>query len=222
MRLSSSTTSRCGASSGSATAGPIIMSLPTSRSARPPRAIGLGNKTQHVVAAPSVDHGGEEGTRRLVRVGPEPGQSARDAFGLQAGELHGERFALRRDEQEAVAPVVWSLLLQHIALIHELLEHAPERLFGDAQSLQEIGDLHSGIAIDEMQHPVVRSPEPKLLEHVIGVGDEVPVGKEQKLDKVPDRLTLRASRELVVRCRTARSSRKNYVSHVDIFSIDCY
>ena len=139
-----------------------------------------------------VDHGGEEVARRLVRVRPEAGERARDPLGLQAGELHGELLALRRDEKEAVAAVVRPFLLHHVALVDQLLEHAPERLLGDAQDVEQVRDLHAGIAVDEMQHPVMRAAEAELLQHVVRIGDEVPVGKEQKLDQVPDRLALGA------------------------------
>src|SRR5262245_14087477 len=108
MRRSSSTTSRCGALSDSATAGPA-MSPPVAL-ARPACAIGPRNETQHAVAACIVDHRGEERPRRLVRVRPKPRESAGDALGLQAGQLHGKLFALWRDEQQAMPPVVRSLL----------------------------------------------------------------------------------------------------------------
>src|SRR5262245_26993608 len=113
MRRSSSTTSRCGASSGSASAGSAIMRS----SALAARAIGTRDETQHLVAAVAVDHRGEEVARGLVRVRPELGERARDALGLQSGKLHGELFALRRDKKEAVAPVVRPLLLHHVALV---------------------------------------------------------------------------------------------------------
>jgi hypothetical protein len=65
-------------------------------------------------------------------------------------------------------------------------------------------------------------PEVQFLQHVIGIGHEVPVGKEQKLDQVPGRLAFR-------RCHIGPGSAgnagilgKNYVSHVDIFLFDCY
>src|SRR5207248_7193217 len=98
MRRSSSTTSRCGASSGSATAGPTI--IPSRFSARPACAIGPGNEAQHALAAFVVDHGGKKRARRLVRGRPKAGERAHDAFGLQARKLHRELLALRSDEKE--------------------------------------------------------------------------------------------------------------------------
>src|SRR5437763_1760959 len=129
MRRSSSTTSRCGASSGSASAASAILVLRfrihrTSPSTLPARAVGLGDKTQNLVAAAAIDHRCEEVARRLVRVRAETGKRARDPLGLQACELHGELFALRRDEKEAVAAVVRSFLLHHVAFVDELLEDA--------------------------------------------------------------------------------------------------
>ena len=47
----------------------------------------------------------------LMRARAEAGERARDAFGLQAGKLHGELFALRRDVKQAVAAIVRPLLL---------------------------------------------------------------------------------------------------------------
>src|SRR6185369_13201633 len=220
MRRSSSTTNRCGASSGSATAGPAINSPPVS--ARPARAIRPGNEAQHALAAFLVDHRGEEGARCLMRVRPEAGERARDALGLQPGEFHRELLALRRNEEKAMAAVVRPFLLHHIALIDELLEHPSERLLGDAQGLQEVGDLHARIAIDEMQHAVVRPPEAEFLQDVIRIRDKVPVGKEQKLDQIPDRLALGRPRNIRGGRRARAGLRKNYVSHVDIFLSVCY
>src|SRR5262249_38729115 len=103
MRRSSSTTRRCGASSGSATAGQTIGSL---CSALPACAVGPGDEAQHRVAAVGIDHGGEKRARLLVRLRAEAGERTGDALGLQAGELHGELLTLGRDEKKAVAPVV--------------------------------------------------------------------------------------------------------------------
>src|ERR1043166_780888 len=116
MRRSSSTTSRCGALSGSASAGSAI--VPPSAL---PRAVRPGDEAQHGVAAVRIDHRGEEVARRLMRVRTERGQCARDAFGLQAGKLHGELFALRGDEKEAMPTVVRAFLLQHVAFVDQLL-----------------------------------------------------------------------------------------------------
>src|SRR4051812_7577554 len=121
MRRSSSTTSRCGASSASATAGPTI--IPPFASSWPARAIGRRNKAQHALAAVIVEHRGEKRARGFMRVRAEAGKRLRDAFGLQPCEIHRELLALGRNEQETMAAVVRTFLLQHIAFIDELLEH---------------------------------------------------------------------------------------------------
>ena len=120
--------------------------------------------------------------------GPELGQRARDARGLQSRELHGERLAFRRNVEQALAAVIGALLLHHIALVDELLEHAAERLLGDLENVEQFRNFHAGIAVDEMQHPVVRASEAELRQHVVGIAGEVAIGEEQQLDDVPDGL----------------------------------
>jgi hypothetical protein len=78
--------------------------------------------------------------------------------------------------------------LQHIVLVHELLQHAAQRLFGDFENIEKVGHFHSGMAGDEMQDAVVRAPEAEFGERLIGIADEVAIGEEQKLDQVPYRL----------------------------------
>src|SRR4051812_41659933 len=104
-----------------------------------------------------------------MRVGSETGKRARDALSLQTRELHRELLTLGRNEQETMPAVVRPFFLQHVTFINELLENAPERLLGDAQRLQKVGDLHSRIAIDEMQHTVMRPAEAEFFQHVVGL-----------------------------------------------------
>ena len=128
----------------------------------------------------------------IAGAGTELGERAGDPLGLQAGKLHRQRLALRRDVEQPLAAVVRALLLHHVALVDQLLEHAAERLLGDLQDVEQVGDLHARIAVDEMQHAVVRAAEAELGQHLVGVADEVAVGEEQELDEVPDRLARRA------------------------------
>ena len=67
----------------------------------------------------------------------------RDPRGLQTGKLHRQRSRPWRDVEQALAAVVGAFLLHHIALVDELLEHAAERLLGDLQDVEELGDLHA-------------------------------------------------------------------------------
>ena len=85
-----------------------------------------------------------------------------------------------------------ALLLHDVALVDQLLEHAAERLLGDLQDIEQLGDLHARIAVDEMQHAVVRAAEAELGQHLVGIADEVAIGEEQELDEVPARLAVPA------------------------------
>ncbi len=104
---------------------------------------------------------------------------------MQSGQLHRQRFTLRRDKEQPLAAIIRARPLLDIALVDQLLEDAAERLLGDLEDIQEFRDLHSGIAIDEMQDPVVRAAKPELLEHFVRIADEIPIGEEQKFDNIP-------------------------------------
>ena len=112
----------------------------------------------------------------------------------------------------------------HVAFVDQLLEHAAERLLGDAQDIEQLRDLHARIAVDEMQHPVMRAAETELA-----------------AAPRPDRRRSRDRRRTAARscprsARGAAGGRRSspgepvarsqgcgiYVSHVDIFWFDCY
>ena len=112
----------------------------------------------------------------------------------KAGKLERQRLAFRRHVEQALAAVLRALLLHHVALVDELLEHAAERLLGDVEDVEQVGNLHAGIAVDEMQHPVMGAAEAELVQHLVGIADEIAIGEEQKLDDVPDRLGRRGRR----------------------------
>jgi len=65
-----------------------------------------------------------------------------------------------------------------------LLEDAAERLLGDLEHVEQFGDLHAGIAIDEMQHAMMGAAEVELLQHLVGVADEIAIGEEQQFDQI--------------------------------------
>ena len=106
-------------------------------------------------------------------------------IGLQAREFADQRLALGGGEKKALPPVVIAGLLHDIPFVEQLLEHPSQRLLGDAQHVEQIGDLQAGIAVDEMHHPVMRAPESEGLELMVGVADEIPIGEEQELDDIP-------------------------------------
>ena len=204
MRRSSSTTSRWGASSGRA-ADTVVMARIPWRSAAVAHAHRAG--VRRARSARAMNRSTESRWSALIMAvrsrqaascafGPSSRQRARDAHRLQPGELHRQRLAFGRDVEQALPAVVRALLLHHVALVDELLEHATERLLGDLQDVEQLRDLHAGIAVDEMQHAVVGAPEAELRQHVVGIADEVAIGEEQELDDVPDRLVRHVPRGL--------------------------
>ena len=165
-------------------------------------AVGMRDQAQHAVAVLGIDHAGEKPLRRLARAGPELVEHAGDPRGLQAGKLHRQRLTCRADIEQPLAAVVGAFFLDHIAFIDELFEDAAERLFGDPQNVEQVGNLHAGIAVDEMQHAVVRAAETELGQNFVGVADKIAVGEEQKFDQIEIRLR-GARRSFVPRPRNA-------------------
>ena len=103
--------------------------------------------------------------------------------------------------------------------------HAPERLLGDAQDVEEVGNLQPGIAVDEMQHPVMRPSEPERLQLMVGIADEVAVGEEQELDDIPAQLARPGGAGGAFRAPRIGLGGwplEIYVSHIDISSVQCY
>ena len=105
--------------------------------------VGARDQAQHAFTIVGVDHRGEKSPRRFVRVRAEFAESAVDALGLQIGQLERQRLALRRHEQQPLAAVLRALLLHDVTLIDQLLEHAAERLLGDVEDVEQVGDLHA-------------------------------------------------------------------------------
>jgi hypothetical protein len=59
-----------------------------------------------------------------------------------------------------------------------------------------------------MDDPVMRPPEAVIRKDFVGIGNEVPVSKEQKLDQTDD---------IAIRRLDLAAFGRNYVSHIDIF-----
>ena len=114
-----------------------------------------------------------------------------DARRLQTGELHRQRFSGRTHIKQPLAAIIGAFFLHDVAFIDQLLEDATERLFGDFQHIEQFGDLHAGIAVDEVQHAVVGAAEAELFQHLVRITDEFTIGEEQKFDEVPARLSIR-------------------------------
>jgi hypothetical protein len=85
-----------------------------------------------------------------------------------------------------------------------LPQHARQTLLGDAKNIEQIRNRHAGPEIDEVDHPVMRTPESLHVEQRVGVADEVAIGEEKQPHHVDGHL-----REIV--------DRRIYVSYVDIY-----
>ena len=48
----------------------------------------------------------------------------------------------------------------------------------------KFGDGQAWLAIDEMQHPMVRAPEIVVAKDTVGIAHEVAIGEEEQLDQV--------------------------------------
>ena len=134
------------------------------------------------------------------------------------------RPAGRRRVEQALAAVDAAGPLHDIALVDELLQHAPEALLGDFQHVEQIGDAQAGMAGDEVQHAMVGPAEAEILQDRIGVAGEIAIGEEQQFgvgERAPRRSGARpaparrfpAGRRFASRALSAGI----YVSHVDLF-----
>src|SRR5262245_22470851 len=121
MRRSSSTTSRCGASSGSVAGSVIAKAPPPSLGPTFSLAAGALNQTQYPVTVVGVDHGGEKSASGIMCIRPEFAERAADPLRLQSCQLEREGFAFRRDIEQALAPILRAFLLRHVTLIDQLL-----------------------------------------------------------------------------------------------------
>src|SRR4029077_4765200 len=161
----------------------------------------------------------------LASTGAEFVEHAADPHCLQPGKLERQRFAGGADIKQPLT-AVGALLLDDVALVDKLLEDAAERLLGDFQNVEQLSDFHTRVAINEMQHAMVRAAKAELVQKLIGVADEVAVGKEQKLDEIPIGLArigaLGHRRGGPVFARRCQTDVGHYVSTIDIFRFGCY
>ena len=93
---------------------------------------------------------------------------------LQGGAGLGEA-------EQALAAIRSAGGLGDVAAVHQVGQHAGERLLGDAQDDQQVGHGDAGVAADEVHRAVMGAAEAELVEdHVGGIG-EVAVGEEQQV-----------------------------------------
>src|SRR5688572_16294414 len=133
-----------------------------------------------------------------------------DAMQLRSHELPVQIDPALRQIEQAPAAIKRTFLLHDIAPLDQFAQHAAERLLGDLQNVEKLGNPHAGIAADEMQDSVMGAPEADGAEDDVGIGSEIAIGEEQKLDQLD---------KLLIGHRFAADI---YVNHVDIFCIVNY
>ena len=92
----------------------------------------------------------------------------------------GQARAFRRQIKPPLPPILAAGALNDEALVDKLLQNARQRLLGDLQNIQQFRDFQAGIAMNEMQHPMMRPPEAVLFQHRVGVAGEIAVGEVEQ------------------------------------------
>ena len=70
------------------------------------------------------------------------------------------------------------------AFFDELLQDPIQALLGDPQDVEQFGNGESGLAIDEMQHPMVSASKIVVAKDAVGVAHEVAIGEEEQLNEI--------------------------------------
>ncbi len=106
-------------------------------------------------------------SRKRRKTASAPGPAAFNASARRANlrrrQPLGQRAAALGGEQQPLAAIGAARLLHDIALVDQLLEHARQALLGDGQNVEQVGDAQARMAIDEMQHAVMRAAEAEIL-----------------------------------------------------------
>src|SRR5262249_42741751 len=152
------------------------------------RSVGPRNQAEHAFTVIEIDHRREKAASGFVCIGTEFAKRATNSLRLQGCELESEDFAFSGRVQQTLPAILCSLFLRNVPLINQLLKHPTQRLLCDVEDLEQISNFDARIAVDEMEHAMVRATEAQLEEHFIRIADKVTVGKKQKLDDVPDGL----------------------------------
>ncbi len=107
----------------------------------------------------------------------------RHALGLQAVEARRQLRALLRRVEQSLAAIALAGLLHDPSLIDELFEDAGQALLGDLEDLEQVGHAQRRVAVDEMQHAVMRPTEREFGKHRVRLPRKIAVGEEQQLDE---------------------------------------
>jgi len=113
---------------------------------------------------------------------------------------------LCRQFEATLPPIMRSRSLEDKLLPDQLTKHTAQTLFGNAQNAEQLGDSHLRMAPDEVDNPMVRTPEAVSHENRIRLGGEITIGKKQQLDPLSDLLL----------DWLARGGEWIYVRHVDL------
>ena len=111
--------------------------------------------------------------------------------------------------EQALAAVGLAGLLFDIAVVDQLAQHAGKALLGDFQDIEQVGNRHAGLEVDEIQDAVVGPAETLPFKQCISIADEVTVGEEEQAHDVERHGRLAGLRQI-------------YVSLVDIYFARCH
>ena len=75
------------------------------------------------------------------------------------GQRLEELAALVGGVEQALAAVGVAGPLLDVAVVDELAQHAGEALLGDLEDIEQVGDRHAGLEVDEVEHAVMRAAE---------------------------------------------------------------
>gem|GEM_PF-6524 len=147
---------------------------------------------------------------------------------LQAREVLRQGMSLICRVEQPLPPVIHAFALLDDARIHELFQNPPEALLGNPQYAEEIGDHDARVALDKMQHTVMRPAEVELGQDIVRITGKILVGKEQELDQIVWQPIFATILHLILRrniigLRDGWNCRfEIYVSHIDLILVDCY
>jgi len=141
-----------------------------------------------------------------------------DSFGLQPSSFMASCCALRRDDKAGgAAGHPGPSFCPHPPRPSSLTR--AERLLGDAQCFEQVGDFMPGLRLDEMQYSWWARPKPNF-SSTCRIGDEIPVGKDKSSISRQVRLALRTPSPRNPAAKKAPEVLwKKLCSAVDIFSL---
>ena len=92
-----------------------------------------------------------------------------DATRLERRQLQRQSVALRGRVKVALPSIGSACTGFDEAFLDQLLEDPVQALLGDPQDVEQFGDGETWLAIDEMQHPMVRATEIVVAKDTVGI-----------------------------------------------------